>query len=255
MLKIEQNGPVLYVRLNRPEVRNAFNEALIAQIHEVFSTVSRDIRAIVLSGEGASFCAGGDLEWMRAAAGYSVEENERDALKLAKMFAAIRDCHAVTIANVHGGAFGGGAGLVAAVDIAISTEETKFAFSEVKLGLIPATISSFVIPKISAGHARALFATGEIFSASHALSIGLVHEISKQNDREAVINRKLRAILSAGPDAIYQAKKLVLDAPLSLEETAKRLAQVRAGEEAKEGIGAFLDKRTASFVTLVPEQD
>jgi methylglutaconyl-CoA hydratase len=251
MIKVERHGSVLRVSLNRPEVRNALNDELINAVYEVFATVSKEIRAIVLSGEGAAFCAGGDLEWMKKAAGYSVEENKADAMRIAKMFAAIRDCHAVSIASVHGYAMGGGAGIISACDVAIATEDSKFAFSEVKLGLIPATISPFVIDKIGKGHARALFATGEIFDANHALRIGLVNEVVSAREKESAITKKLRAILSAGPNAIYGAKKLVIDAPLSTEETATRLAETRASEEGTAGIQAFLNKQAPPFVENV----
>lgn len=255
MLKVERNGPVLRVQLNRPEVRNALNDDLIAGLYQVFTTVSPDIRAIVIGGEGAAFCAGGDLEWMKKAATYTEEQNIRDAMMVSRLWAAVQNCHAFTIANVHGAAMGGGSGLVACCDVAIATEDSKFAFSEVKLGLIPATIGPFVVDKIGKGHARALFATGEIFSAHRAFEIGLVHEVVASKDREAVIAKKLRNVLSAGPKAVAGAKKLVIDMPLSYEETANRLAAFRASEEGQEGLGAFLEKRTAKFVEQVPEAE
>ena len=248
MLKVERDGSVLRVSLNRPEVRNALNDALIESITQVFKTMVPDIRVVVLSGEGASFCSGGDLEWMRKAAGYTEKENVADALKVSEMFTAIRDCHAVTIASVHGAAMGGGSGMIAACDIAIATPESKFGFTEVKLGLIPATISPFVIDRIGKGHARALFVTGEVFDAAHALTIGLIHEIA-EGDRERSVNRKIRAILAAGPKAIIGAKGLVNDSPLSAAETAKRLGAARASDEGKAGIAAFLNKERAPFVT------
>ena len=249
MLKVEREGAVLRVSLNRPEVRNALNDELIESITQVFATVSFEIRVIVLSGEGSAFCAGGDLEWMRKAAGYSEAENIADALKVSHMFTAIRDCRAVTIASVHGAAMGGGCGIIAACDIAIATEDVKFGFSEVKLGLIPATISPFVIDRIGRGHARSLFVTGEVFNAEHALAIGLVHEIAHLGERDISVNRKIRAILAASPQAFVGAKALVNDAPLTAEETAKRLAEARASEDGKAGVGAFLNKLKAPFVT------
>lgn len=253
MIKVERFGPVLTVSLNRPEVRNALNEELINALYEIFSTVSREIRVIVLSGEGTSFCAGGDLEWMKRAANYSEEENKQDAIRLAKMFQAIRNCHAVTIASLHGHVMGGGTGIVAACDIAIATEDTKFAFSEVKLGLIPATISPIVIDKIGKGHARALFVTGEVFEANHAFRIGLIHEVIPAREREGALHKKIRFVLSAGPEAIVGAKNLVFDSPLSIDETAERLAKTRMGQEAISGMNAFLEKQSAPFVVAVPE--
>lgn len=251
MLTVESRGPVLYVTLNRPEVRNAFNDELIAKLTEVFSGVSSVTRAVVISGEGKAFCAGGDLEWMRKAAAYTEEQNFQDAVKLGALFESIANCPAVVIAKVHGAAFGGGAGVVACADIAIAETDTKFAFSEVRLGLLPGTISAFVIPKIGAGHARALFVTGEAFDASHAFHIGLVHKVVPAESLDEAVNEKLKWILAAGPNAVRESKRIVLDAPLEIEECARRLARARAGEEGKEGVGAFLEKRKASFVAEV----
>jgi methylglutaconyl-CoA hydratase len=248
MLKVESRGAVLFVTLNRPEVRNAFNDELIAALTDVFANLDTKVRAVVLSGEGKAFCAGGDLEWMRKAAAYTEEQNVADALKLAGLFEAVATCRAVTIAKVHGAAFGGGCGLVASVDIALATPDAKFAFSEVRLGLIPATISTFVIPKIGAGNARALFATGEAFTAERAHHIGLIHGVHDEESMESELAAKLTAILAAGPQSVFEAKKLALDYPLPKEEAARRLAMARAGVEGKEGVAAFLEKRKASFV-------
>jgi enoyl-CoA hydratase/carnithine racemase len=244
MLDVRSEGPVTYVTLNRPEVRNAFNDELIAALTDAFHKIDPATRAVVLAGAGKGFCAGGDLEWMRKAAAYDEEENYQDALKLTVLFRAVAECPAVTIAKIHGAAFGGGCGLVASTDIALASEDALFAFSEVRLGLIPGTISAYVIPKIGAGHARALFATGEAFGAEKALRIGLVHEVGNLDE---LLEAKLKAILAAAPKAIYEAKKLALEAPLSPEECARRLAKARAGEEGKEGVGAFLERRKASF--------
>jgi enoyl-CoA hydratase/carnithine racemase len=244
-------GPVTRVVLNRPEVRNAFNDELIARLSDAFAGIGKETRAVVISGEGEAFCAGGDLEWMRKAAGYSLEENQRDATRLARLFRSIAECPAVVIARVAGPAFGGGCGLVAASDIAIASDDSKFAFSEVKLGLIPATISPFVIPKIGAGHARALFATGEAFGADYAFHIGLVHEVVAREQLDEAVNRKLKNIFASGPEAVHQAKRLVRDHPLSLDDAARRLADARSSREGKEGVAAFLEKRKASFVAEV----
>ena len=247
MLEVTASGPVLYVKLNRPEVRNAFNDELIGALTTTFLKLGPSFRAVVLSGEGKSFCAGGDLEWMRKAAAYEEEENYEDALKLANLFKSIANCPAVVIARVQGAAFGGGAGLVAASDIAVASSDALFAFSEVRLGLIPGTISGYVIPKIGAGHARALFVTGEPFGAEKALRIGLVHEVGAPDQLDTLVEGKVKAALSAGPKAIVEAKRLLLDAPLSQEECARRLAKARATEEGKEGVAAFLEKRKANF--------
>jgi enoyl-CoA hydratase/carnithine racemase len=182
---------------------------------------------------------------MRKAANYTEEENYQDALKLAALFHSISHCRAFVIARVHGAAYGGGSGLVAAADLAIASPETMFAFSEVKLGLIAGTISPYVIPKIGAGHARALFGTGEAFGTERALRTGLIHEVG---DLDELVPAKVKQVLSVGPEAVAESKRLVNAAPLPVEETARRLARARAGAEGKEGVAAFLEKRKAAFV-------
>lgn len=249
MLRADQRGPVLELTLDRPEVRNAINDELIAMLSETIRGASQETRAIVIRGEGASFCAGGDLNWMRKAASYTVEENFQDAMKLAGLFEAMATCPAVTIVRCHGAAFGGGSGLVAAADVAVAVEGTKFCFSEVKLGLIPATISAVVLPKIGVGHSRHLFTTAEVFDARRAYEIGLVHHVKDSLEAaDAKINELLSGILMNGPHAVHESKRLAVDYPLAIEETARRLANIRAGEEGKEGVAAFLEKRPASYV-------
>lgn len=247
MLIVESDGPILNVILNRPEVRNAFNDELIGALFQTFTTVPAGTRAIVLSGNGPSFCAGGDLEWMQKAASYTEEENVQDALRLACLFQAMLDCPIPIVANVHGHVFGGGCGLVAASDIAIAATKTVFAFSEVQLGLVPATISPFVLAKIGPGHARALFTTGERFDAQFAYHIGLVHTVALPCDLPVHLKSKLAAILSAGPEAIAVAKHIAQQPPMSMEEAAAVLAKARSGDEGREGVGAFLEKRTPSY--------
>lgn len=245
MLNVRSEGSILRITLARPEVRNAFNDELIARLTEAFTDLPGGTRVVVLSGEGKAFCAGGDLEWMRRAAAYTHEENVADALKLAGLFEAVASCPALTLARVHGACFGGGCGLVAAADVAIADPATVFAFSEVRLGLIPGTISSHVIPKIGKGHARALFATGEAFDATRAVSIGLVHQVG---DLDALEDATVKQILSVGPNAVRESKRLVREFPLPVEECARRLADTRAGDEGREGVVAFLEKRKADFV-------
>jgi enoyl-CoA hydratase/carnithine racemase len=252
MLKSEFTSPVLHLTLNRPEVRNAFNDELIAALTEAFQNLPSGTRAVVLSGEGAAFCAGGDLEWMRRASSYTEDQNIADALKLARLFQIIQSCPAVVVAQVHGAAFGGGCGLVAAADVAIAANETKFAFSEVKLGLIPATIAPFVLSKIGPGHARALFTTGEVFDVDRALRIGLIHDRAPIAEMGEALKLKLDAILAAGPKATIDARNLIIDDVRCPEETARRLAAARAGEEGKEGVAAFLEKRKANWVVKAP---
>lgn len=249
MLDQRLNNLLLTLTLSRPEVRNAFNDELILKLTEIFINIPDNIRAIVLKGQGPVFCAGGDLEWMRRSSTYTEEQNKQDALKLAQLFQLITHCRVPVIAQVHGAAFGGGCGLVAAADITVAEKNTKFAFSEVRLGLIPATISSIVIPKIGQGHARALFTTGEAFNAEHAYNIGLVHTLAEENTIDEIVEQKVQAILSAGPNAIAKSKWLAQQPPLPIEETAELLAKARASEEGKEGVSAFLEKRKASYVT------
>jgi enoyl-CoA hydratase/carnithine racemase len=238
-LRVESDGPVLRVTLARPERRNAFDAALIAELTAAFADVGA-ARAVVLAGEGASFCAGGDIEWMRASASLSYDENVEDAMRLGRMLEAIDGCPAPVVCRVQGHAFGGGAGLVACSDVALADPATVFAFSEVKLGLVPGVISPFVLTKIGASAARRLFVTGERFDAATALRIGLVHELADGLD--AAVERVVGELLTAGPEAARVAKTLARE-PLSLEETARLIAESRAGAEGREGLRAFLDGR------------
>lgn len=243
-LRSEQAGDVLRITLSRPELRNAFDAALIQELTEAFSGVGDDVRAVVLAGEGPSFSAGADVEWMRAAAGLSYEENVADARRLRKMLETIDSCPAPVIARVQGHALGGGCGLVACSDIAVAHPDTQFAFSEVKLGIIPAVISPFALAKIGASAARRYFLTGERFGAATALRIGLVHEVS--GDLDEVVERLLGELRSAGPEAVRHAKKLVLERPDGLG-TERRIAQRRTSEEGQEGLRAFVEKRQPSW--------
>ncbi|MFQ3587374.1 MAG: enoyl-CoA hydratase-related protein [Fimbriimonadaceae bacterium] len=248
MLIVERQGSVLFVRLNRPDVRNAFNEELIAALTQTFASVGEDVRAVVLSGEGSAFCAGGDLDYMRRMGESSYEENLADARRLGMLFESVRECRVPVVARIQGAAFGGGLGLAAASDIAVAADDVRFSFSEVRLGLVPGTLSPVVVPKIGAGHARALFATGEVFGAEHALRIGLVHEVVPLAELDEAVERKLGAILAGGPNSVAGAKRLVLDQPLDREQCARRIAAARASDEGLEGLRAFLEKRRASFV-------
>ncbi len=239
-LKIERDGHVLRVTLARPERRNAFDAALIAELTEAFADVG-GARAVVLAGEGQSFCAGADVDWQRSAIDLSYDENVQDALRLYRMCETIDSCPAPVIARVHGYALGGGSGLAACADVAIAVPDAVFGFSEVKLGIIPAVISSFVLPKIGA-HARRYFLTGERFDAEAALRIGLIEEIA--DDLDAAVGRVLSELLTAGPQAVCEAKRLIRERPAG-EETAQIAARLRAGEEGQEGLRAFLEGRSA----------
>lgn len=248
MLLVKREQSVLWVTLNRPEVRNALSDHLIAELLSTFQSIPDGIRAVVLTGADPAFCAGGDLEWMRRASAYTEEENFRDAYKLAQLFEAIATCKPVVIARVNGHAFGGGAGLVAACDMAIASVKALFCFSEVRLGLIPATISRHVLPKIGAGNARWLFSTAEAFAADVALRTGLVHSVAPLEELDTLVENALKIVLAAGPEAAHISKMLAQKEPMDLEKGARLLATVRATPEAQEGITAFLEKRKASFV-------
>src|SRR5437899_2058743 len=238
-LRTERDGHVLRVTLAHPERRNAFDAALISELTEAFAEVG-DARAVVVAGEGESFCAGADIEWQRSAIDLSFDENVEDAMRLYRMCETIDRCPAPVIARVHGYALGGGSGLVSCADIAIAAPDATFGFSEVKLGIIPAVISPFVLPKLGA-HARRYFLTGERSGAATALRIGLVHELA--DDLDAAVERVVGELLTAGPEAVRAAKELAR-APLSAEETARRIAAHRTSAEGQEGLRAFLEKRT-----------
>jgi methylglutaconyl-CoA hydratase len=237
-LRIERDGGVLRVTLAKPERRNAFDAELIAELTEAFSGVG-DARAVVLAGEGQSFCAGADVEWQRSAVDLSLEENAEDAQRLYRMCETIDHCPAPVVARVHGYALGGGSGLVACADVPIASPDAIFGFSEVKLGIIPAVISPFVLPKIGA-HARRYFLTGERFDAQTALRIGLVEEVAE--DLDAAVDRVLSELLSGGPEAVREAKRLLRERPVGTE-TAQIAARLRSGEEGQEGLRAFLERR------------
>ncbi len=242
-LRVERDGEILRVTLARPEQRNAFDAALIAELAEVFVDVGR-VRAVLLAGDGASFCAGADVEWMRAAAGLDYDANLRDANAARHLFEAVDRCPAPVVCRIQGHALGGGAGLAACSDIAVAADDAVFAFSEVKLGIIPAVISPFVLARIGPGAARRYFVTGERFAAAEALRIGLVHEVA--TDLDAAVERVLGELLAAGPKAARAAKKLVLERPDG-PDTARRIAEQRTTDEGQEGLRAFLEKRPPSW--------
>jgi len=241
-LRIEREGQVLRVTLARPERRNAFDAALIAELTGAFADVG-DARAVVLAGEGESFCAGADIEWQRSAIELSFDENVEDAMRLYRMCEAIDGCAAPVVARVQGHALGGGSGLVACADVAIAAPDAVFGFSEVKLGIIPAVISPFVLPKIGA-QARRYFLTGERFDAETALRIGLVHELAA--DLDPAVDRVVGELLASGPLAVREAKRLVRERPTG-EQTAQIAARLRAGDEGQEGLRAFLERRGAGW--------
>ena len=241
-LRVERDGAVLRVALARPERRNAFDAALIRELTEAFADVG-DARAVVLAGEGPSFCAGADVEWQRSSIDLTYEENVEDATRLLRMLQAIDGCPAPVVARVHGYALGGGSGLVACVDAAVAAPDAVFGFSEVKLGIVPAVISPFVLAKIGPA-ARRLFTTGERFGAETALRIGLADEVAE--DLEASVERVVGELLTSGPTAAREAKRLVL-APPDVDELPRVAARLRTSDEGQEGLRAFLEKRRAAW--------
>jgi len=242
-LQVERDGEVLRITLSRPETRNAFDAALIAELAEAFVDVGR-ARVVILGGDGPSFSAGADVDWMRASVDLSLEENVADANALRKMLESIDACLAPVVARVQGHALGGGAGLVAAADFAVASRDAVFGFSEVKLGIIPAVISPFALAKIGPGNARRYFVTGERFDAETALRMGLVSEVA--DDLDAAVDRVVGELLSAGPQAARWAKRLVRERPDG-PETAQWIAARRTSDEGQEGLRAFLEKRTPAW--------
>ena len=238
-LDVRRDGNVLRVTLARPERHNAFDAALIAALADAFADVG-DARCVVLAGEGRSFCAGADVEWQRASIDLSFAENVEDAMRLHRMLEAIESCPAPVVARVQGFALGGGSGLVACCDIAVAAPDAVFGYSEVRLGIIPAVISPFVIPRIGPGATRRYFLTGERFDAETALRIGLVHEVA--DDLDGAVAAVVEALLQGGPEAVRAAKQLVREQPTG-EATAQIAAQRRASDEGQDGLRAFLDKR------------
>jgi methylglutaconyl-CoA hydratase len=255
MLLLDRSNGVARITLNRPEVRNAFDDTLIAELRKAFDEVGGDpsVRVVVLAGSGPAFCAGADLNWMKRMAGYGYEQNLADAQALADMLAALDRMPKPTIARVHGPAFAGGTGLVAACDIAVGTPEAKFCFSEAKLGLSPATISPHVMRAIGERAARRYFLTAEVFDADEAERIGLLTFSVQKDLLDKTIDGLLTHLLAGGPAAMRSIKDLIrtvagrpVDDAL-VTETAKRIAEIRVSPEGKEGIASFLEKRKASW--------
>jgi methylglutaconyl-CoA hydratase len=257
---VTRDGPVARVTLNRPEVHNAFNEEVIAALQSAFDALrdNAGVRVVVLAGEGRSFSAGADLDWMRRAATWTEEQNRIDAAALAKMLRTIAESPTPVVARVHGSAFGGGAGLVAASDIAIACKEAVFGFTEVRLGLVPATIAPHVIEKIGPGLALPLFLTGGHFDASRAAEIGLVHQAVLAEELDEAVDTIIGLLLNAGPDAQAACKSLVRTVAATARSevdayTAALIARVRTSPEGREGITAFLEKRKPAWHPEVGE--
>lgn len=260
-LRVERDGPFARVTLARPEVRNAFNAALIEELRSTFEGLAAEppeaLRGVVLAGDGPTFSAGADVEWMRAAIGLGMEDNERDARAMQAMFAAIDGCPVPVVARVQGAALGGGMGLCAASDVVIATADATFGFTETRLGIIPAVISPFVLPKIGESHARALFATGQRFGAEHAQRIGLVHEVVPDEDAlDRAVETLLDELRAAGPTASRAAKALIRTigeaGPAASEVTPGLIARQRTSPEGQEGLTAFIEKRPPAWRATSP---
>jgi methylglutaconyl-CoA hydratase len=255
-LELSYEAGVATVTLNRPEVRNAFNDEVIAEVTAVFSELDdrNEVRCIVLAGNGPAFCAGADLNWMKRMAGYTRDENVADAAALANMLKGIYRCPKPTIARVQGDVYAGGTGLVAACDIAVSVDTAQFCLSEVKLGLIPATISPYVIRAMGARAAHRYFLTAERFSAAEALRIGFVHEVVPAAQLDAKVAEIAQSLLLAGPAALKACKALVQDVAekditqLLIDRTVQGIADVRVSDEGREGIQSFLGKRKPGWL-------
>jgi methylglutaconyl-CoA hydratase len=254
-LDIRRDGPVARVFLNRPEVRNAFNDGVIAELSAAFATFGTDasLRCIVLGGHGKAFCAGADLAWMRAMAGYAWEENRADAQRLADMLWTIWRCPVPVVGRIHGDCYAGGVGLAAVCDVLVASEAAGFCLSEAKLGLLPGTIGPYVVRAMGEQAARRWFVTAERFDAARAHAIGFVHEVCAAETLDAKVDEIVAAIVANGPMAARACKRLVQDvAGRAIDdalraETAQRIADIRASDEGREGVQAFLGKRTPAW--------
>jgi methylglutaconyl-CoA hydratase len=254
LLQLDRDGPVATVTLNRPEVHNAFNPAMIAELQNCFTALAADstVRVVVLAGSGRSFCAGGDLQWMRQSLAWSADENRADAERLAEMYETIDRLPKPLIGRINGAAIGGGAGLVACCDLAVAAEHATFGFSEVKLGLLPAVIARFVVAKIGVSHARALFVAGTRFNAIRAAEIGLVHQVVAPESLDAAIALAVDEMMTCGPEAVARIKVL-LGALQSMPQDEFRayavdeIAEARTSAEGQAGLTAFLEKRKAPW--------
>jgi len=253
-IEVEREGPVARLWLSRAQVRNAFNARLIGELSACLAGLAQDegLRALVLGGRGDVFCAGADLDYMRTVAGLGEGENYRDAMELAEMLAALDAFPCPVVARLHGAAMGGGVGLVACCDIAVCASDTRLAFSEVRLGLSPATIAPYVVSKIGVTHARHLFLTGERFDAAQALAYGLVHQVVEPEQLDSAVDALVAQLLCGGPQAARATKRLlrtlagIRDAATQ-EMTARLIAELRASDEGREGIAAFLGRRAPSW--------
>ena len=259
-LRLGTDKQVARITLARPEVRNAFDERLIAELTQALGEIARSFqsdpdqapRALVLTGEGTAFCAGADMNWMRRSARFSREENEADAGRFASMLRALDELPIPTVARVNGTCLGGGMGLISCCDIIVAADAADFGFTEVRLGIAPAVISTFVLPKIGASGARRYFLTGEVFKAAEARAIGLVHEVVPGEALDATVGRMIDTISGNGPRAVAAAKRLIREGLAlrrddAIENAVRTIAALRTSPEGQEGLGAFLEKRRPAW--------
>jgi len=248
MIRSESSGGVTTIRLSRPEVRNALDDALIAELTAAVASVPATTKVLVLSGEGPVFCSGADAEWMRRSRTFSREENRRDAAAVSTLLRAVDECPLPVVGRIHGAALGGGAGLAAACDVAVAEEGTRFGFPEVRLGIVPAVVSTYVLPKIGVGAARRYFLTGERFGTAEALSMGLIHEVAPAGKIDEKVAAVVADLLQGGAQALRAAKRLIREygarsREQAIEESIRLIAELRVSPEAQEGLAAFLEKR------------
>lgn len=253
-INVAEIDHVAYVKLHRPDVRNAFNPGMIAEITKTFLELSKrdDLRAVALSGEGKTFCAGADLAWMKSMVDFDFDQNRADSLKLFAMFEAVAQCSLPVIGLIHGAAFGGALGLVACCDYVIAEEGTQFCFSEVKLGIAPAVISSFVLRKTTPGHVRHLMLSGSVFGTQEAYAAGLVHSLTHAGQGHVTLQTQLHKFQECGPEAVRETKKLLNEIPnlswsQQKEKTTQVIADRRISDEGQEGLKSFLEKRNPSW--------
>lgn len=251
----EVDDNIAGIRLNRPDIRNAFNEVMISELNGVFISLrdEKDLRALVITGEGKSFCAGADIHWMRKMKDYSYEENLKDALELAELMYNIHTFPRPVIGRINGAAIGGGTGLVAACDIVIAAESAKFSFSEVKIGLVPACISPYVVMRVGLSRSNRLFLTGERFDAKRAMEYGLVDEITDDDKLDDAVKKSLKQVANSGPNAMRISKELLrtvgnYDFDSLKRYTAEVIAKLRVSDEGQEGLAAFLEKRPPGWI-------
>lgn len=259
-IRLGHEGAIARLTLARPDVRNAFDEAMIAEVTGALGELARSVqaapdrapRALIVTGGGAAFCAGADMNWMRRSAAFTREENEADAGRFAAMLRALDELPLPTVARVNGACLGGGMGLISCCDVVVAADGADFGFTEVRLGIAPAVISTFVLPRIGASAARRYFLTGEIFKAAEAKAIGLVHEVTAPDALDAAVARLVESIAGNGPRAVAAAKKLIreglsLRRDEAIQNSIQAIAGLRASPEGQEGLGAFLEKRRPSW--------